>query len=134
MKYLLSNTSATTLEFTTIAQLSEYLDKSHEYWLGGSGASSIEINNDERLIFFKTISGFVILYHPNYEVPLIDTNKKIPEYKEHYIGGDKFEYPDTCLCNKATALRIFELYITTGKLSNEFDWVDIYGFENAPEF
>ena len=134
MKYYLFNINAESLEYTSLEKLSEYLDENYKHWLGGNGASSIEVKQDESLIFFKTNEGYTILHHPSYKAPLVDTVKEIPDYKSHYIGGEEFQYPDVCVCDKATALNIFEEYITNEELSTDFDWVGIYSFENAPEF
>jgi len=109
------------------AFIKQVLAQPYEYWLGGSGDSSIEINNEERLIFLKTNQGIFIMHHPDYIAPI--TIQKPNQYYEHYIGGQAMKIPSICLCDEDTAYHILKFYVTTnGILTEEFQWEDIYSF------
>ena len=68
--------------------------------------------------------GVFIMQHPDYLSPKIN-NSPIEVYK-HYVGGQEMMISSSNLCDKETAYSILKTFIETGKLSEEFEWVDYY--------
>ncbi|MCB9225918.1 MAG: hypothetical protein R2836_01665 [Chitinophagales bacterium] len=124
MKYLLSDNEGVVEEFSKITPLQNILNQSIDYWSRGTGDVGVEISNNERLIFFRITQGFFIMYHPEYLSP--KTNSDDLEIYTHYIGGQKFLIPSTCICSKEQTLEILENFIDKGTLKDSYNWVDFY--------
>jgi hypothetical protein len=127
MKYTFSNVNGEQSEQIDMDFVKSILELPESYWLEGGGDCSINVNEEERLIFFKLKEGVFIMQHPDYLSPKIES--KAPTYLSHYIGGEEMQVPDICLCDKETAFEIIKSYITNQKLTEDYEWVDIFGLD-----
>jgi hypothetical protein len=108
--------------------LREILEKNYDYWLQGSGTSSIEIGL-QNLTFFVLKAGIYIEHFPSTKAPLIDSDgKNKVSVFTHYAGGEPTQVPNICLANINQAMEIFKFFIENGKLHNKFKWVDIFDY------
>lgn len=116
-------------EGNLIENLTRYIvdyELSREYteWLKGSGDSCIEGNIPE-LIIVKLEDGIFIMAMDDYSSPLIN-EEFIDVQIEHYIGGEPFKIPKSCLCDKETAIDIITYYIeNSGQLPPSYNWIDV---------
>ncbi|MGB0431687.1 MAG: hypothetical protein ACPGLV_14530 [Bacteroidia bacterium] len=108
--------------------LREILEKHHDYWLEGSGTSSIELGL-QSLTFFILKAGIYIEHYPSAKAPIIysDGKNKVSVFT-HYAGGEPTDVPNICLANVNQAMEIFIFFIEYGKLHNKFEWVDIFDY------
>lgn len=131
MKYIYSNNLGEEFIYENSEDLRAVLEKSYEYWQEGTGDTSIHINDNERLIFFKIEQGVFIMQHPDYLAPKINNDPVI--VYEHFIGGQEFIIPSTCLCDEDQAFDILNSYIENEELPSTYTWIDFYdeieGFE-----
>lgn len=124
MKYKYIDTSGYLIENLTEAIINKQLSRNYTDWLKGSGDSCIEGNIPE-LIIVKLQEGIFIMTMDDYTAPKIN-NEYDTIYLEHYIGGEPFKIPKSCLCDKETAINIIMHYINNyGALYSSFKWVDV---------
>jgi hypothetical protein len=128
MKYTIINNQSLEVECDKFSELENFLSQSYEYWNSGSGDSAIQINNDERLIFFKIKDGVFIMQSPDYLVPIaknINKNQK-SDTLIHYVGGEKFKFPKSIVYDFNVALKILKSYIEHQKSNSNIQWIDMY--------
>lgn len=122
MNYTLSDVEGRETVLTSTNELYEFIKQPFDYWLAGSGDSSVHIKPGERLVFFKLKEGVFIMQHPDYLSPVIAKDRTAKPLV-HYVGGEAFEVPDICICSVQKAFAIIKYYIQTGgKLNPSYTW------------
>ena len=125
MKYTLSDIDGNETILKSTVELHEFIEQPFDYWLAGSGDTSIQIKPNEKLVFFKLKQGVFIMQHPDYLAPVIIKDGNARPLL-HYVGGEPFELPDICLCNTQKAFEVINYYIQSGgKLDPTYTWEHI---------
>lgn len=129
MNYIFSDTDGTETESADFSLVENLINSnSFEYWTKGSGDTAIQVKDSERLIFFQMKEGYFVIQNPDYLSPLIKKNSNIKTLV-HYMGGEPFKLPDSCICTKEQLLDILQAYIQIGELSAHYEWTDIYSLD-----
>lgn len=122
MKYTLSDIDGRETEQSGIHELHEFIKQPFDYWLEGSGDSSVHVKPEERLVFFKLKQGIFIMQHPDYLAPVIIKDRPAKRLV-HYVSGEPFEVPDICICDTQKAFEIIRYYIQSGgKMDPAYTW------------
>lgn len=111
-----------------------FFQKGDEYWKQGSGDSCFEVDGcEERLIFFYDEPyGFFIMRHPDYLV-LIDRDAEIQTI-EHSVGGEPMAVPTCSYVSRETAYQIVQEFISSKKIPESVEWVDLYEIDFDYDF
>ena len=115
-----------TIENPSDEFIKEFINKDAEYWLDGSGDSSVEADNcDEALIvFYEEPYGFFIMRHPDYLVPYDED--KDNESIEHDVGGEPMVVPVCSFVSREDAYKIITEYVKNQKFPKKYNWTDLY--------
>ena len=109
MKYKYIDTDGNMIENLSKEIIYKELSRDYTDWLKGSGDSCIEGNIPE-LIIVKIQEGIFIMTMNDYSSPIISDGFDNINF-EHYIGGEPFKIPKSCLCDEETAVNIIIHYI-----------------------
>lgn len=126
MKYKYIDSNGNVLSNLSDNNLKNELAKSYHNWLLGSGDAAIESSNIDLLII-KVVEGIFIMLLSDYSSPLINSDET--KVITHYVGGEPMDIPSNCICDEETAFKIIKYFIeNNGKLSPDYQWVDIFNY------